>query len=39
MYNKIKAINDAGTKIIDYMNDGYTRKEIYERQIYKIKNI
>ena len=25
MYNKIKAINDAGTKIIDYMDDGYTR--------------
>ena len=25
MYNKIKAINDAGTNIIDSMNDGYTR--------------
>ena len=25
MYNKIKAINDAGTNIIDSINDGYTR--------------
>jgi hypothetical protein len=25
IYNKIKAINDAGTKVIDYMDDGYTR--------------
>ncbi len=25
MYNKIRAMNDAGTKIIDSMNDGYTR--------------
>jgi hypothetical protein len=25
MYNKIKAMNDTGTKIIDYMDDGYTR--------------
>ena len=37
MYNKIKAMNDTGTKIIDYMDDGYTRnKKVYERQIYKI---
>ena len=25
MYNKIRAMNDAGTKIIDYMDYGYTR--------------
>ena len=25
MYNKIKVMNDTGTKIIDYMDDGYTR--------------
>ena len=25
MYNKIKAMNDAGTNIIDSINDGYTR--------------
>ena len=24
MYNKIRATNDAGTKIIDSMDDGYT---------------
>ena len=25
MYNKIKVMNDTGTKIIDSMDDGYTR--------------
>ena len=32
MYNKIKAMNDAGTKIIDYMDDGYTKSKIYNYQ-------
>ena len=33
MYNKIKAMNDTGTKIIDYMDDGYirTRKSMNDR--------
>ena len=40
MYNKIKAMNDTGIKIIDYMDDGYirTRKSMNDR-FTKLKNI